>query len=142
MLVLFSVILVDIYLVALIHFWGLTLNSMSGTNMVFALGMAVDYSAHIAHAFLITVPPATCVTKSEKRNYKASKALSQMGSSVFHGGASTFIAICVIGLSSSYMFTVFFKTWIGIVIFGMANGFLLLPIILSIIGPLGPDDED
>ena len=142
LLVLLAVILVDIYLVALINFWGLTLNTFTGTNMIFALGMAVDYSSHIAHAFLTTVPPASCKTNRQMRHYKASKALSQMGSSVLHGGASTFLAISVLGFSSSYTFVVFFRTWIGIVIFGMANGFLLLPIILSEIGPLSSSTEN
>lgn len=63
-------------------------------------------------------------------------AVSQMGSSVFHGGASTFLAISVLAFSNSYVFTVFFRTWMGIVVFGISNGFLLLPIILSEFGPL------
>ena len=135
-LVVFAVLLVDFYLIGLIHFWGLTMNSFTGVNMIFALGLAVDYSTHIAHNFLLTVPPASCTTNREKRAYKARKAVSQMGSSVFHGGASTFLAISVLGFSTSYAFTVFFKTWIGIIIFGISNGFLLLPIILSEFGPL------
>ena len=65
-----------------------------------------------------------------------------MGSSVFHGGASTFISISVLGFSDSYAFSVFFKTWIGIVVFGIGNGFLLLPIILSEIGPLVNYDDE
>ena len=64
-----------------------------------------------------------------------------MGSSVFHGGASTFLAISVLGFSQTYTFMVFFKTWFGIVVFGMANGFLLLPVILSLVGPLGPKEH-
>ena len=63
-----------------------------------------------------------------------------MGSSVFHGGMSTFIAISVLGLSQTYTFQVFFKMWVGIVIFGMSNGFLLLPVVLSLIGPLRPGE--
>lgn len=61
-----------------------------------------------------------------------------MGSSVIHGGVSTFIAILVISAAKSYIFEVFFKMWFGIIIFGMANGFILIPIILSLVGPL-PD---
>jgi len=61
-----------------------------------------------------------------------------MGSSVIHGGASTFIAVMVLSMAKSYIFVVFFKMWFGIVIFGMANGFILLPTILSLIGPV-PD---
>ena len=142
LLVIFSVLLVDYFLIALMYYWGLTLNSFTGVNMIFALGLAVDYSSHIAHNFLLTKPPKSCVTDRQKRQYKAKIAVSQMGSSVFHGGASTFISISVLGFSDSYAFSVFFKTWIGIVVFGIGNGFLLLPIILSEIGPLVNYDDD
>ena len=137
-----AVCLVDFYLVGLIYYWDLTMNTFTGVNMVFALGLAVDYSSHIAHTFLLTEPPASCVTDREKRYYKAKKAVSQMGSSVFHGGFSTFLAISVLGFSKSYAFTVFFKTWFGIIVFGIANGFLLLPIILSEVGPLINNKKD
>ena len=59
-----------------------------------------------------------------------------MGSSVFHGGFATFLAIICLSYSKSYVQTVFYKLWFGIVIFGMANGFIFLPVILSIFGPL------
>ena len=58
-----------------------------------------------------------------------------MGSSVFHGGFSTFLAIAALGPSRSYIFEVFFKCWFSIIFFGMANGFFLLPVILSYMGP-------
>ena len=57
-----AVCLVDFYLVGLIYYWDLTMNTFTGVNMVFALGLAVDYSSHIAHTFLLTEPPASCVT--------------------------------------------------------------------------------
>jgi Niemann-Pick C1 protein len=95
----------------------------------------VDYSAHIASTYLMIVAPFE-MTTSEKRVYKASKALSGMGSSVFHGGFSTFLAIIVLGAAKSYIFVVFFRMWVGIIVFGMANGFFLLPVILSFIGPV------
>ena len=66
-MVIFSVILVDFYLIALMYYWDLTLNSFTGVNMIFALGLAVDYSSHIAHNFLLTKPPPECVTDREKR---------------------------------------------------------------------------
>ena len=62
-------------------------------------------------------------------------ALRKMGSSVFHGGFSTFVAIVVLSPSKTYIFIVFFRLWFGIILFGMANGFLLLPVALSLIGP-------
>lgn len=59
-----------------------------------------------------------------------------MGPSVFHGAFSTFLAIIVLSGSKSYIFQVFFKMWFGIIIFGVGNGFILLPVILSLFGPL------
>jgi len=59
-----------------------------------------------------------------------------MGSSVFHGAFSTFLAITVLSQSKSYIFEVFFKMWYGIIIFAVCNGFFLLPVILSLIGPI------
>ena len=64
-----------------------------------------------------------------------------MGSSVFHGGFSTFIAIIVLAPSQTYIFLVFFRLWFGIILFGLANGFILVPVILSIIGPTYTIDD-
>jgi predicted RND superfamily exporter protein len=135
-LVVFAVILVDFFLIALIYFWNLTFNTIIIVNIVIAIGLAVDYSAHIAHTYLIIKAPEM-MSNSEKRVYKARKALSSMGSSVFHGGFSTFLAIISLSGSKSYIFEVFFRMWFGIIVFGMANGFLLLPVILSLCGPIG-----
>jgi len=42
----------------------------------------------------------------------------------------------IVGTSrESYFFVVFFKLWFGIVVFGLTNGFVLLPIVLSFVGP-------
>ena len=43
--------LVDLNLLALIWFWGLELNFITMINLVLAIGLAVDYSAHIAHSY-------------------------------------------------------------------------------------------
>ena len=141
-LVTVSIILVDIYLYSLIYFWGLTFNTIVVINIVVAIGLSVDYSAHIAHSYLTARPPRNAYFKGRpdrKRLYKARLALSQMGSSVFHGGFSTLLAISALGPSSSYVFVVFFKLWVGIIIFGMSNGFFLLPVILSWVGPVEAD---
>ena len=59
-----------------------------------------------------------------------------MGSSIFHGGFSTLLAITALAPTTSYAMVVFFKCWVGIIVFGISNGFFLLPVILSIIGPV------
>ena len=140
LLVIFSVVLVDVFLLALVNYWDLTMNSIVTVFLVIGLGLSVDYSAHIAHTYLTVEPPESMTTAMEKRHFKASVAISQMGSSVFHGGLSTFLAVITLSMAKSYIFVVMFKTFFGIVVFGMANGFILLPIILSLIGPT-PDPK-
>jgi len=139
--ILFCVVLVDLFLFSLLAFWDVTLNSVTVVNIVIAIGLAVDYSAHIGHTYLTIDPPSvdengTPLTNYEKRRFKARGALSSMGSSVFHGAFSTFLAIVVLAPTNSYVFKVFFKMWFGIIIFGVANGFILLPVMLTLCGPL------
>lgn len=59
LLVLLCVVLVDIFLFGILHFWDVTLNSVTVVNIVIAIGLAVDYSAHIGHAFSSVTPPET-----------------------------------------------------------------------------------
>lgn len=142
-LVTLSIVLVDVYLYALIFYWNLTFNTIVLINIVIAIGLSVDYSAHIAHTYLLTKPPNNAYFRgnpARKRLFKAKIAISQMGSSVFHGGFSTLLAILALGGSSSYVFVVFFKLWVGIIIFGMASGFFLLPVVFSFIGPYEEDE--
>lgn len=51
------VALVDYFLFSLMSFWGIALNSISVINIILAIGLAVDYSAHIGHAYLMVDPP-------------------------------------------------------------------------------------
>jgi len=50
--VLICVALVDLFLFALLAWWDVALNSVTIINIVIAIGLAVDYSAHIGHSYL------------------------------------------------------------------------------------------
>ena len=60
------------------HVWGVSLNSISMINLVMAIGFAVDYSAHIAHAFVFS--------RETSPEEKVIQALGTVGASVFMGG--------------------------------------------------------
>lgn len=135
------VLSVEFFLFGLLPLWDVKLNSVTVVNVVVALGLAVDYSAHIAHAYLQVTPPqknrqGKPLTNHQKRVYKTVEALGLMGKGVFHGGFSTLLAIVVLSPSDSYIMSSSFKMWFGIVIFGVGNGFLLLPVLLALCGPL------
>lgn len=34
------------------HFWGLTIDVVTCVQLILAIGLAVDYSAHIGHCFM------------------------------------------------------------------------------------------
>ena len=57
LIVVFLVLLVVLFMVGTCHFWGLTMNNFFAINMTFALGIAIDFSVHIAHKYLVIVPP-------------------------------------------------------------------------------------
>ena len=47
------VIMTDIFVVGLIFYWNLTLNPLVVLQIILGIGCSVDYSAHIAYAYLI-----------------------------------------------------------------------------------------
>ena len=65
-------------LFGLMVIWGVSLNSVSMINLVMAIGFAVDYSAHIAHAYVMS--------DKDTANERVVEALSTLGASVLMGG--------------------------------------------------------
>jgi len=109
-----------------IHFWGLTIDTVSCTNIIISIGLCVDYSAHIAHAFM-------CNQGTRDERVKA--ALAEIGPAVFNGGFSTFLAFVLLAGSKSHVFATFFKVFFLVVLFGLYNGLFVLPVALSFVGP-------
>ena len=54
LLCLWIVVAIDIELFGLMFFWDVSFDTISLTNLVMAVGLSVDFSAHIAHAFMTT----------------------------------------------------------------------------------------
>ena len=69
-------------LLGLMVIWNVSLNSVSMINLVMAIGFAVDYSAHIAHAYV--------VSNKLTANERVVEALSTVGASVLMGGTLVF----------------------------------------------------
>nr|SVE70620.1 EOG090X0BEK [Daphnia similis]SVE71247.1 EOG090X0BEK [Daphnia similis]SVE72505.1 EOG090X0BEK [Daphnia similis] len=125
-LVLLCVVLTLVCVNGTMHFWGLTIDTVSCINLVLAIGLCVDYAAHVAHTFMI---------KTGTRNERAAATISSIGPAVFHGGFSTFLAFIFLANSDSHVFITFFKIFVLVVAYGLFHGLLFFPVILSLIGP-------
>ena len=126
-LVLIMVIISLVDVGGFMHFWGLTIDTVSCVNLIIAIGLCVDYSAHIAHRFL--------VEHSGSRTERVKRTLTNIGPAVMNGGISTFLAFILLANSRSHVFLTFFKIFFLVVVFGLFQGLVVLPIILSLVGP-------
>ena len=124
MLPLISLLYLD--LLGAIQWAGVHVNAVSYISLVLSIGLMVDYLMHMLLCYY-EIPG--------KREERAVETLRTMGSAVFVGGVSTFLGILPLAFSTSEIFVTVFYTFLGLVTLGVGHGLVLLPVILSIIGP-------
>lgn len=61
--------------------------------------------------------------------------LSTVGSSVFLGGFSTLCGVIPLAFTSSQIFFTVFVAFLSVVLLGLGHGLILLPVLLSLVGP-------
>ena len=113
-------------IIGFLHFWGITIDIISCINIVLSVGLCVDYSVHIGHAYLVARG------SGEERSVEA---VLSIGPAVLAGGVTTFLALVLCSMSTGHVFLTFFKVFTLTVVFGLYNGLILFPVILSLIGP-------
>lgn len=120
-------------ILGLLYWWGVTISGVSTIYILISVGLCVDYSAHIAHIFVIS-----CGTARER----AIAALTRIGPCTLHALVSTFLAVVVLSTSKSYIFRIFFKALCLVVVIGGGHGIFFLPAFLSVLGGSRDEDED
>ena len=109
-------------------------NAIFVVNLVTSLGFGVEFCNHIAMNFM---------KQQGTREERAKKALGEMGSSVLVGITFTkFIGVVVLAFASSTLFKLYyFRMYLFIIILGAFNGLMVLPTLLSLIGPQADINE-
>ncbi|OUC44547.1 patched family protein [Trichinella nativa] len=115
---------IDIGVVGLMTVWGINLDTVSMITIIMSIGFSVDFSAHIAHAFVVS----DCKSSTER----AKRAVSRMAWPVIQGGVSTILGVVVLSNLDSYMVLAFFKTVLLVIMLGMLHAIVFLPVLLSL----------
>jgi Niemann-Pick C1 protein len=104
------------------------MNAVFVVNLVTSLGFGVEFCNHVGMNFM---------RQFGSRETRSRKALSEMGSSVLVGIASTkFIGVIVLAFAPSNIFKLYyFRMYLFIIVMGLFNGLMFLPVILRWIGP-------
>ena len=127
LLVFLCVLFTIVQLLGLMWVWGLAIDTVSVVNIVLAVGLSVDYAAHIGHCFMLK--------SGASNSERILKSVGDIGGPVCNGAVSTFLAVMLLSISKSYVFRTLFKQFFGTVVFGVFNGLVVLPVMLYYIGP-------
>lgn len=121
------VVLTLVNVCGMMYQWNLTIDLVSCIALQLAVGLCVDYAAHIGHSFL--------VASRGSRTDRALESMLHIGSAVLYGGGSTLLGLAMLSFSDAYTFKAFFKIFLLVILFGLFHGIVFLPVILSVTGP-------
>lgn len=107
---------------------GVQINAISYVTLVMSIGLMIDYIMHILMRFY---------ESSGTREERVKETLSSVGSSIFLGAASTYLGVMCLSLSTSDILQDTFLAVVGLIVFGVLNGLVFLPISLALFGPYG-----
>jgi len=92
-----------------------------------SIGLLVDFILHVLLRYYES--PGT------SRKEKVVETMRTMGSSILIGAVTTLLGTVPLAFSTSDIFHTVFIAFLGLVVLGGTHGLILLPVILSIVGP-------
>ena len=125
-------------------------SSIPGIMIIACVGVAVEFTAPLTFYFLKASPepgekelsffgislPSFIAHWLVTRNERMHKALEHRFTPVFNGSITTFLGIIMLAFAELLFIRLyFFAILITIVLLGTLNGLILLPVLLSLVGP-------
>ncbi|KAK2722821.1 protein patched-like isoform X2 [Artemia franciscana] len=129
LVVVFVLFVIIIELVGLMGLLGIKLSAIPAVLLIVAVGIGVDFAAHILIGF---------ITSIGNRNRRVGIAVKNMMAPIVDGAVSTILGIAMLAFSEfDFIVKYFFYILCLLILLGVFNGLVLLPVILSIMGPPG-----
>uniref|UniRef100_A0AC34F965 SSD domain-containing protein n=1 Tax=Panagrolaimus sp. ES5 TaxID=591445 RepID=A0AC34F965_9BILA len=120
-------IMMTVELAGFLGWCGIKLNPVSAVSLITAVGIGVEFTAHVVLAFL---------TSLGSRDDRMSACIDRVFVPVIHGALSTLLGIMMLGFSEfEFVFKYFFVIMFALIIIGLINGLAILPVFLSMFGP-------
>jgi Niemann-Pick C1 protein len=117
----------------LTHYLGLKLNAVTVLNLKCLMGFSVEFCAHFARSFMLA---------RGTREERAAVCVQDLGLPVASAALTTFLGIVAIAASPwKYLRLYFFLHYVVIQAVVFYNGLVLLPVLLSILGPRSTAEE-
>ncbi|SCV68874.1 BQ2448_995 [Microbotryum intermedium] len=140
--VILTVFLSCVNVLGLMGAWHISLNPISLVNLVISLGIAVEFCSHVARAFMGANGgglPYQHAQGEKDRDDRTLAALIDVGASVVEGITMTkLVGISVLAATKSQLLQTYFaKMWLALILAGVVNGLIFLPVALSFWGGQG-----
>ena len=103
------------------------LSGIPAVSLIMAVGFGVEFTAHTMLAFTLA---------RGSRNARVKQAIDEMGRPTWHGAVSTMLAVLLLAFTGvEFVYKYFFLVYMYVILFGVLNGLLLLPLLLVAVGP-------
>ncbi|XP_060061993.1 protein patched homolog 2 isoform X2 [Erinaceus europaeus] len=114
-------------LFGIMGFLGIKLSAIPVVILVASVGIGVEFTVHVALGFLTT---------QGSRSLRAAHALEHTFAPVTDGAVSTLLGLLMLaGSSFDFIVRYFFMVLTVLTVLGLLHGLVLLPVLLSILGP-------
>ena len=126
-IVMVVLVTVEIQLYGCLYFANMRLNAVTLVNMIVAVGFGVEFCAHFTRSFMLA---------EGSRDERIVRAYRAITPPILNGGLTTFLSILPIAFSEyGYFVKYFFAYYSLLIVLCLGNSLVLLPCILSIVGP-------